>query len=60
MDTDDLEPQTPRPVALDFEVMSVEQLEEHIAALQAEIERARAAISAKTSARGKAEAVFKI
>ena len=59
MDTDDLEPQAKRPVALDFDVMSVEQLHEHIAALEAEIERARAAIAGKTSARGVAEAVFK-
>lgn len=59
MDTDDLEPQVRTPAKLDFEVMSIEQLEEHIAALEAEIARARAAIKSKTSARGAAEAVFK-
>jgi uncharacterized small protein (DUF1192 family) len=59
MDTDDLEPQVPKPEKLDFDVMSVEQLREHIAALQAEIARAEEAIAAKTSARGAAESVFK-
>ena len=59
MDTDDLEPRPRKPQKLDFEVMSVEQLNEHIAALEAEIARARAAIAAKTKARGAAESVFK-
>lgn len=59
MDTDDLEPQLKAPAKLDFEVMSIEQLEDHIAALQAEIERARATIAGKQSARGAAESVFK-
>lgn len=59
MDTDDLEPQVRIPAKLDFEIMSIEQLQDHIAALEAEIERARAVIEAKQSARGAAESVFK-
>lgn len=60
MDTDDLEPQVPKLAPLDFDVMSVEQLQEYVASLKEEIARAEEAIAAKTSARGAAEAVFKI
>ena len=68
MDTDDLDP--PRPVAgsflgatpaekRDLEVMGLEQLNEYIDGLEAEIARARDAIARKTSARSAAEAFFK-
>lgn len=46
-----------KPGALDR--WSVEELEAYIARLEAEIERARAAIEAKQSVRGAAEALFK-
>lgn len=68
MDTDDLDP--PRPLAgsflgpapaarRDLEVMGLEQLNEYIADLEAEIARARDAIARKTTARSTAEAFFK-
>ena len=59
MDADDLEPKTPRPKPRDLEIMGVEELEEYIAELQAEIERARAVIEGKQSHKGAAEALFK-
>jgi len=43
----------------DLDRWSVEELEAYIARLEAEIERARAAIEAKQSVRGAAEALFK-
>lgn len=43
----------------EIEYFSIEALEERISALQAEVERLRAAIGAKTSARGAADSVFK-
>ena len=59
MDTDDLEP--PRPVSKpkDMEVMSVEALGKYIAELEAEIERARTAITLKQQAQRGAEDYFK-
>jgi uncharacterized small protein (DUF1192 family) len=43
----------------DLATWSVEEVEGYIARLQAEIERARAAITAKQAVRGAAESVFK-
>jgi len=43
----------------DLQVMSIEELENYIAELEAEIERVRAAIGSKTSHRGAADSVFK-
>lgn len=70
MDTDDLDP--PRPLAgsflgsgsgsgpvRDLDVMGLEQLNDYIAGLEAEIARARDAIARKTTARSAAEAFFK-
>lgn len=59
MDTDDLEPPPRKPVKKDLEVMSVGQLEAYIADLEAEIARAREAISHKGTARDHAESFFK-
>lgn len=59
MDTDDLEPQPRKQAKMDFETMSVGQLEEYIDSLQAEIARARDAISRKGSARDAAESMFR-
>lgn len=62
LDTDDLEPR-PVPAAKtppkDLGVMSVEELKTYIAGLEAEIERARAAIAGKEAHRSAAEALFK-
>lgn len=61
-DIDDLEPR-PVPTAKappkDLGVMSVEELETYIAGLEAEIDRARAAIAGKQAHRSAAEAFFK-
>ncbi len=60
MNPDDLEP--PKPKSLepaDLEILSIEALEEYIAEREAEIARARAAITKKQSARGLAETFFK-
>lgn len=59
MDWDDLDPKTKKPKLKDLEVMSVEALNDYIADLEAEIARARAAISAKGEARNAAESFFK-
>jgi uncharacterized small protein (DUF1192 family) len=59
MDESELEPLTKKPKPKDLEVMSIEALNEYIAGLEAEIERARAAIGAKQDHRSQAESVFK-
>jgi len=59
MDEQDLEPRTKRQKPKDLEVMSVEALNEYIAGLEAEIERARAEIAAKQSHKAAAETFFK-
>ena len=62
MSLDDLEPQQPtgqRFEPLNLEDMSIEELDEYIAQLKAEIERVEADIAAKQSQFGAAEALFK-
>ena len=59
MDEQDLEPLTKRKKLKDLEVMSVDALNEYIAGLEAEIERARAQIALKQDHRSVAESVFK-
>ena len=59
MEEQDLEPQHKRKKPKDLDVMSIEALEEYIAEMEAEIERARAAISAKKDHRSAAEDIFK-
>lgn len=59
MDTDDLDPKKTPPGKPDLYVMSVEQCNEYIGELEAEIARVRAAIASKQTARGAADSVFK-
>ncbi len=42
----------------DLLVMSIEELSDYIVEMEAEIERVRAAIEAKTSQRGTADSIF--
>ena len=60
MDTDDLEPLWTPLDKPDLQTMSVEQLVEYIAEMEAEIARANEFIAVKRDARGAADAVFKI
>lgn len=59
MDTDDLEPLKKNPKPKDLSSMSIGELKEYIAGLQAEIARAEAAIAHKDKARAGAAAFFK-
>lgn len=59
MDLDDLEPRKPPAKPKDLSPLSIEELEEYIAKLQGEIERARGAIRNKQAQRSGAEAFFK-
>ncbi|HET8727096.1 MAG TPA: DUF1192 domain-containing protein [Alphaproteobacteria bacterium] len=59
MDTDDLEPRKRPVVQKNLDGMSVAELEEYIAGLEAEIARARDAIARKQSHRFAAESFFK-
>ena len=60
MDTDDLEPTKPKHVMPPrLEEMSIEDLEEYIAELEATVSRARDVIRSKETARGTADSVFK-
>lgn len=59
MDTDELEPLKKKPQPKDLSRMSVGDLKEYIAGLQAEIARAEAAIAQKDKARAGAAAFFK-
>ena len=56
---EELEPQTKRPVLRDLELMSIDALHEYIVELNAEIDRARQAITVKEVAKGAAESAFK-
>lgn len=59
MDEEDLEPQTLRAKPTDLDPMSIEALGEYVAELEAEIDRVRAAIAAKTDHRAGVEGLFK-
>lgn len=59
MDAEDLEPLTKKAKPRDLTIMSIEDLEEYIDLMNAEIERTKVAIAAKKSARAGAESVFK-
>jgi len=59
MDTDELDPIKKKPVKKDLTRMSVGDLKEYIADLQAEIARAEAAIATKEKARAGAVSFFK-
>ncbi|MBB3065302.1 MULTISPECIES: DUF1192 domain-containing protein [Limibacillus] len=59
MDSDDLEPRAKKAILKDLEIMGVAELEDYIAGLRSEIERAQAVIDRKQSHRGTAESLFK-
>ena len=59
MDVDDLDPRAPKKAPKNLEVMGIDELEEYILALEAEITRVRTFIDAKRAQRGSAEALFK-
>ena len=59
MDTDDLEPRKTAAPKRDLQGLSIGDLKDYIAELEAEIERARAQIKAKQSVRAGADALFK-
>lgn len=59
IDTDDLEPTRKKAAPTDLSAMSVAELQQYIATLEVEIERARAAIAAKDAQRSVADALFK-
>jgi uncharacterized small protein (DUF1192 family) len=58
-DIDDDLPARRRAAPPDLATWSVEELEDYVRRLEAEIERAKAAIDARQSVRGAAEALFK-
>ncbi|NUB09784.1 DUF1192 domain-containing protein [Azospirillum sp. Vi22] len=59
MDIDDLEPRKAKPALKDLNTLGVAELKDYIAGLEAEIARARAAITAKEAQKNAAEAFFK-
>jgi uncharacterized small protein (DUF1192 family) len=59
MDVDDLDPRARPSGPKPLDRMSVGDLEEYVAALEAEIERAKKAIAARKGHRSAADAVFK-
>ena len=59
MDEDDLMPRNVKPVPKNLEQMSIEALEDYIAGLESEIDRARAVIADKGDARNEAEGFFR-
>ena len=58
MDTDELEPVI-MPKEVDFDTLSIEELNEYIVNLKKEIEKAKNYISSKNKDRLKAEELFK-
>lgn len=59
MDIEDLEPRKQVPKPRDLDSLGVEQLEEYLAELQAEVARVEEKIAAKKSYRSGADAFFK-
>ena len=58
MDTDELEPII-KPKEVDFDTLSIEELNEYIVSLEKEIEKAKNYISSKNKDRLNAEELFK-
>ena len=56
---DDEDISRPKPTPVNFEKMSVAELQHHIAHLQSEIARAEEMIKSKLSVRNSAESLFK-
>lgn len=59
IDTDDLEPLRKKPKPRDLDMMSVEELNDYIADMEAEIRRVREKIAAKQAHSAAAAAFFK-
>lgn len=59
MDTDDLEPRPTITTPPNLDRMSVDELRDYVAELEAEIARVQAMIDAKQDHRSSAESVFK-
>ncbi len=59
MNTDDLEPQKPKPAPKNLDEMSIEALGEYIADLETEILRVREAIKGREGAHTDADQFFK-
>jgi uncharacterized small protein (DUF1192 family) len=59
MDLEDLEPRKPLAKPKDLSPLSIGELNDYIERLGAEIERARAAIAAKSAHRAGVESLFK-
>ena len=59
MDLEDLEPRKQPAKPRDLTTLSVEELEDYIARMEAEIARVRAAIAAKRTQRSAADSFFK-
>ena len=59
MDTDDLEPRRPETGPKNLAPMSIEELEEYIVELEAEIGRVKEEVARKEKVRDGAEAAFK-
>lgn len=59
MEPDDLEPLKKTPALRDLTPLSVEELQDYIAGLEAERSRVREAIAAKQSVRAGADALFR-
>lgn len=59
MTWDDLEPRKVKPKPKDLQPLSIAELNDYIAELEAEIARARAAIAAKQQDRSGAEGLFR-
>jgi uncharacterized small protein (DUF1192 family) len=59
LDPEELEPKKKKPAPRDLEGLGVGELNDYIAELQAEIERARAVIARKQGHKAGAEAFFK-
>ena len=59
MDPEDLEPKTKKPPPKNLQIMDIEELEDYIAGMKAEIACAEAMIKTKKTVRAGADALFK-
>lgn len=59
MDLDDLEPRKQTPKPKDLDALGVEELEDYLAGLEAEIARVKDKIAAKKSYKSGVDALFK-
>ena len=59
MDPDDLEPKTKKPPPKNLQIMDIEELQDYIAGMKEEIQRAEAMIKSTQAVRAGADALFK-